>query len=91
VGSRGPCWPRAPRASSRSSAIARCLPALAEIAAHYPGRLEVVEGDALKTDLRRTGNDAPAKIVANLPYNVGTQLLINWLAGVDPGHPFWTR
>lgn len=68
---------------------ARCLPALAQIADHYPGRLEVVEGDALKIDLAAIAGGAPAKIIANLPYNVGTQLLINWLTA-DPEHPFWS-
>jgi 16S rRNA (adenine1518-N6/adenine1519-N6)-dimethyltransferase len=57
---------------------ARCLDALAEIAAAYPGRLEVVEGDALETDAATLGT-APRRIVANLPYNVGTPLLIGWL------------
>lgn len=57
---------------------ARCLPALEEIAAHYPGRLEVVHGDALAEDvLGRL--QAPVRIVANLPYNVGTELLVRWL------------
>ncbi|MEO0389702.1 MAG: 16S rRNA (adenine(1518)-N(6)/adenine(1519)-N(6))-dimethyltransferase RsmA [Pseudomonadota bacterium] len=56
----------------------RCLPALAEIAARYPGRLEVLEGDALALrPLERL--TAPIKGVANLPYNVGTELLIRWL------------
>lgn len=67
----------------------RCLPVLDEISRHYPGRLEVVEGDALKVDLAALADGAPAKIVANLPYNVGTQLLINWLTA-DPKAPFWT-
>lgn len=58
---------------------ARCLPALAEISAHYPGRLEVIEGDALKTDFAALATDGPVRIIANLPYNVGTQLLVNWL------------
>jgi 16S rRNA (adenine1518-N6/adenine1519-N6)-dimethyltransferase len=58
---------------------ARCLPALAEIAAAYPGRLEVVVGDALEVDLRAR-LIPPVKIVANLPYNVGTELLIRWLS-----------
>ena len=58
---------------------ARCLPALAEIADYYPGRLEVIEGDALKTDFEAMAPDGPVKIIANLPYNVGTQLLVNWL------------
>ena len=56
----------------------RCMPALAEIAAAYPGRLEVINGDALDIDplahLTR-----PIKIAANLPYNVGTELLVRWL------------
>ncbi|WP_275790156.1 16S rRNA (adenine(1518)-N(6)/adenine(1519)-N(6))-dimethyltransferase RsmA [Pararhizobium gei] len=58
---------------------ARCLPALAEISDHYPGRLTVIEGDALKIDLEDLGIDGSVRIIANLPYNVGTQLLINWL------------
>lgn len=56
----------------------RCLPALAQIAAAHPGRLEVIEGDALDTDLGGLLR-APYKIVANLPYNVGTELLVRWL------------
>lgn len=66
----------------------RCLPALADVAAHYPGRLEVIEGDALKTDFSALAPEGPVKIIANLPYNVGTQLLVNWLL---PGYwpPFW--
>ncbi|MCA1969195.1 unnamed protein product [Ciceribacter sp. T2.26MG-112.2] len=67
---------------------ARCLPALAEIAEHYPGRLEVIEGDALKTDFEAMAPDGPVKIIANLPYNVGTQLLINWLLPRN-WPPFW--
>ncbi|MDX0675242.1 16S rRNA (adenine(1518)-N(6)/adenine(1519)-N(6))-dimethyltransferase RsmA [Sinorhizobium medicae] len=65
----------------------RCLPALAEIGAHYPERLDVVEGDALKVDFEALA-DGPVRIIANLPYNVGTQLLVNWLL---PGRwpPFW--
>ena len=56
----------------------RCLPALAEIAAAYPGRLEVVEGDALEINaLERL--TPPIAICANLPYNVGTELLVRWL------------
>ncbi|WFS01869.1 16S rRNA (adenine(1518)-N(6)/adenine(1519)-N(6))-dimethyltransferase RsmA [Rhizobium tumorigenes] len=66
----------------------RCLPALAEIAAHYPGRLEVIEGDALKIDFAALATDGPVRVIANLPYNVGTQLLLNWLLpAVWP--PFW--
>ncbi|SKA28755.1 16S rRNA (adenine(1518)-N(6)/adenine(1519)-N(6))-dimethyltransferase RsmA [Consotaella salsifontis] len=58
---------------------ARCLPALAEVAAHYPGRLTVLEADALTVDLTGLGEGRPLKVVANLPYNVGTQLLLNWV------------
>ncbi|HVG47920.1 MAG TPA: 16S rRNA (adenine(1518)-N(6)/adenine(1519)-N(6))-dimethyltransferase RsmA [Rubellimicrobium sp.] len=66
----------------------RCLPALAEIAAHYPGRLEVIQGDALQVDL--SGRLAPPiKIVANLPYNVGTELLVRWLTPPE-WPPAWT-
>jgi len=56
----------------------RCLPALEEIAAHYPGRLEVIEGDALKENYSERVN-TPARIIANLPYNVATPLLTGWL------------
>ena len=66
----------------------RCLPALAEIAAAYPGRLTVLEADALAIDplAHVTG---PVKVVSNLPYNVGTELLIRWLTPkVWP--PYWT-
>jgi 16S rRNA (adenine1518-N6/adenine1519-N6)-dimethyltransferase len=56
----------------------RCLAALTELAAYYPGRLELVEGDALVLDPAvLTG--APRRIVANLPYNIGTALLLRWL------------
>jgi 16S rRNA (adenine1518-N6/adenine1519-N6)-dimethyltransferase len=66
----------------------RAIPALAEIGAHYPGRLEIIEGDALLIDPAQFKRpDEPLKIVANLPYNIGTQLLVNWLTG--PWPPFW--
>lgn len=57
---------------------ARCLPALAEIADAYPGRLEVIAGDALEVDALRHLTP-PIAICANLPYNVGTELLVRWL------------
>ena len=56
----------------------RCLPALAELAAAFPGRLEVMPGDALAID-PTTLAPSPRKIVANLPYNIATPLLIAWL------------
>jgi 16S rRNA (adenine1518-N6/adenine1519-N6)-dimethyltransferase len=66
---------------------ARCLPALAEIAAAYPGRLTVVNGDALQIDALKHLR-GPIKVVANLPYNVGTELLIRWLTPAT-WPPFW--
>ena len=57
---------------------ARCLPALAEIAAAYPDRLTVLNDDALAVDWA-AHLKPPIRIVANLPYNVGTELLIRWL------------
>ena len=65
----------------------RALPALAEIAAAYPGRLEVISGDALETDYAALA-DGPTRIVANLPYNIATPLLIGWLT-LDPWPPFF--
>ncbi len=65
----------------------RCMAPLAEIAAAYPGKLEVINGDALEVDAL-SHLTAPIRIVANLPYNVGTELLIRWLTPkVWP--PFW--
>ena len=57
----------------------RCLAALEEISLAYPGRLSIVEGDALSIDLAKLGRE-PRRIVANLPYNIGTALLVQWLA-----------
>jgi 16S rRNA (adenine1518-N6/adenine1519-N6)-dimethyltransferase len=67
----------------------RCLAALAEIAERYPGRLEVIAGDALKTDFATLSDGGPVKIVANLPYNIGTELLVRWLTTPD-WPPFWS-
>jgi 16S rRNA (adenine1518-N6/adenine1519-N6)-dimethyltransferase len=57
----------------------RFLPVLDEISAAYPGRLKVIEGDALKIDAAKLGSP-PRRVVANLPYNVATPLLLNWLS-----------
>ncbi|HVJ70452.1 MAG TPA: 16S rRNA (adenine(1518)-N(6)/adenine(1519)-N(6))-dimethyltransferase RsmA [Sphingomicrobium sp.] len=65
----------------------RCLPALAELDADFPGKLRVISGDALKIDERAEAGDG-AHIVANLPYNVGTALLLGWLEG--PWPPWWS-
>ena len=66
----------------------RCLPALAEVAERYPGRLEVVEADALAFDPRPLVGDGLVRIIANLPYNVGTALLTGWLTG-EAWPPWW--
>jgi 16S rRNA (adenine1518-N6/adenine1519-N6)-dimethyltransferase len=71
----------------------RALPALAQIAGAKPGTLEIIEGDALAIDepslLARLGVRMPVPVVANLPFNVGTALLIKWLTGaVWP--PWWS-
>lgn len=58
----------------------RCLPALAELGEAFPGKLRVIEGDATKVD---HGIEGPYHVVANLPYNVGTALLVGWLSGQD--------
>lgn len=67
----------------------RCLPALEEIAAHYPGRLRIVPGDALQSDHAALAAGGDVKIVSNLPYNIGTELLIRWLTVAD-WPPFWS-
>jgi 16S rRNA (adenine1518-N6/adenine1519-N6)-dimethyltransferase len=66
----------------------RFLPALHRIAERYPGRLRVVEGDALDVDLAALAAGTPALIVANLPYNVATSLLVGWLEA-EPWPPWW--
>jgi len=67
---------------------ARALPALQEIAARWPQKLEIVEGDALKVDVRPHLGSGPTRVVSNLPYNVATPLLINWLT-VEPWPPWY--
>ena len=66
---------------------ARCLPALAEIAQAFPGQLEVIPGDAMDIDAAALFPNG-ARIAANLPYNVGTALLIEWLTSTQ-WPPFW--
>ncbi|MBR9841849.1 MAG: 16S rRNA (adenine(1518)-N(6)/adenine(1519)-N(6))-dimethyltransferase RsmA [Rhodobacteraceae bacterium] len=65
----------------------RCIPALEEIAAAYPGRLEIINGDALEVD-PLAHLTSPVRVAANLPYNVGTELLVRWLTPSD-WPPFW--
>ena len=67
----------------------RCLAALAEISAHYPGRMETVSGDALTTEFAAlAAGHERVLIVANLPYNIGTELLVGWLTA-EPWPPFY--
>ncbi len=67
---------------------ARCIPALEEIAAHYPERLQIINGDALEVD-PLAHLTPPIKVAANLPYNVGTELLVRWLTPAQ-WPPFWS-
>jgi len=65
----------------------RCLPALAEIEQAYPGMLRVLEADAMSIDeIAEAGPDA--RVVSNLPYNVGTALLVRWLSA-EKWPPWW--
>jgi 16S rRNA (adenine1518-N6/adenine1519-N6)-dimethyltransferase len=66
---------------------ARCIPVLEQIAAIYPGRLQIIEGDALALDEGELF-DKPVRVAANLPYNVGTALLVKWLSA-ETWPPFW--
>ena len=65
----------------------RAVAALAEIAAHYPGRLVAIPGDALALDIAPHLDGGPARIAANLPYNISTALLVSWL-GTEPWPPW---
>ncbi|GAA6199047.1 16S rRNA (adenine(1518)-N(6)/adenine(1519)-N(6))-dimethyltransferase RsmA [Aquicoccus sp. SU-CL01552] len=65
----------------------RCIPALEEIAAAYPDRLQIINGDALEVD-PLAHLTPPIRIAANLPYNIGTELLVRWLTPAD-WPPFW--
>jgi 16S rRNA (adenine1518-N6/adenine1519-N6)-dimethyltransferase len=80
------------RAGARVTAIEmdrRCLPALAELGEAFPGRLQVVEGDALKLDHDGLMGSEPYAVLSNLPYNVGTALFVRWLGG-EAWPPRWT-
>jgi 16S rRNA (adenine1518-N6/adenine1519-N6)-dimethyltransferase len=65
----------------------RCLAALAEIAERHPGRLEIIAGDALAIDMAPLAQ-GPTRIVANLPYNIATPLLVGWLKA-EPWPPYY--
>lgn len=66
----------------------RCLPILTQISKRYPDRLTVIEGDALSVDIAAHLDGGPARIVANLPYNVATPLLTGWLTE-ERWPPWW--
>jgi len=72
----------------------RCLAALGEIAAAFPGRLAIIAGDALAIDypalVHEYVSQGPARICANLPYNVGTALLVCWIES-EPWPPWFDR
>jgi 16S rRNA (adenine1518-N6/adenine1519-N6)-dimethyltransferase len=68
----------------------RAIAALTEIAERYPGRLEVVEADALAFDPSPRLAGSRARIVANLPYNIATVLLVSWLT-LEPWPPWYDR
>ncbi|MGE4431580.1 MAG: 16S rRNA (adenine(1518)-N(6)/adenine(1519)-N(6))-dimethyltransferase RsmA [Sphingobium sp.] len=77
------------RAGAQVTAVerdARCIPALEELSAAFPGQLTVIEGDAMQVDPHALCGDG-AHILANLPYNVGTALLVGWLSA--PWKPWW--
>ena len=79
------------RAGAQVTAIerdARCLPALVDLASAFPGRLRVIEGDALVID-HAALIDGPFAVIANLPYNIGTELFTRWMGG-DAWPPRWT-
>jgi 16S rRNA (adenine1518-N6/adenine1519-N6)-dimethyltransferase len=69
---------------------ARAIAALEEIAAHHPGRLQIIAGDALEFDPRPQLGGGPARIVANLPYNIATVLLVGWMS-IEPWPPWFDR
>lgn len=69
----------------------RCVAALEDVAAAYPGKLTLIEGDAMRTDERALVAGRAAKIIANLPYNISTELLVKWLrANQSEEAPLWT-
>ena len=61
----------------------RCMPALMDIANYYDGKLEVLERDALNFDLNEIKDLGSLKIISNLPYNIGTELLVKWLTPIN--------
>jgi 16S rRNA (adenine1518-N6/adenine1519-N6)-dimethyltransferase len=68
----------------------RAIALLGEIAAHYPGRLHIVSGDALTFDMKPYLGEGPVRVAANLPYNIATALLISWLT-IEPWPAWYDR
>jgi 16S rRNA (adenine1518-N6/adenine1519-N6)-dimethyltransferase len=69
----------------------RCIPALAAIERHYPGRLQIIQGDALAIDIEKLiPAEKPARVCANLPFNIATALLVQWLE-IKPWPPWFDR
>jgi 16S rRNA (adenine1518-N6/adenine1519-N6)-dimethyltransferase len=66
----------------------RCIAALQELGAHFGDRLVVIAGDALQVDLTAYFHSGPIRVVANLPYNIATALLVSWLT-VEPWPPWY--
>ena len=80
------------RAGARLVAVERdhrCLPALAELSDAFPGQLRIISGDAMQVDAHAEAGEH-AHIIANLPYNVGTALLIGWLSAEWNPLPWWS-
>jgi 16S rRNA (adenine1518-N6/adenine1519-N6)-dimethyltransferase len=66
----------------------RCVAALRELGDHFGGRLTVISGDAMQVDFAAEITSAPVRVVANLPYNIATALLVSWLT-VEPWPPWY--
>ena len=80
------------RAGARLVAVERdrrCLPALAQLSEAFPGQLRVIPGDAMQVDARAEAGEG-AHIIANLPYTVGTALLVGWLSAAWNPLPWWS-
>ncbi|CAD7336810.1 16S rRNA (adenine(1518)-N(6)/adenine(1519)-N(6))-dimethyltransferase RsmA [Sphingomonadales bacterium 56] len=80
------------RAGARLVAVERddrCLPALAELSDSFPGQLRIISGDAMQVDAQAEAGTG-AHIIANLPYNVGTALLVGWLSAPWEPLPWWS-
>jgi 16S rRNA (adenine1518-N6/adenine1519-N6)-dimethyltransferase len=68
----------------------RCIAALTEIGTYYPGRLSIISADALSIDWSALPIASPCRVIANLPYNIGTLLLTHWIGGANWPSPFDT-